>query len=121
MMNDDKLTDGGHWTHEVTAGVDAAAPVDAYKPFPVDALPDTLKRYTVEASESIGCDAAYVALPLLTAAGAVIGNARRLHVKNTWYSLPTLWTVIVGESGTAKNAGTDGKHWHRLNDCSVTR
>lgn len=79
-----------------------SAIVDAYKPFPVDALPDTLKRYTLEASESIGCDSAYVALPLLTAAGAVIGNARRLHVKNTWYALPTLWTAIVGESGTAK-------------------
>ena len=96
MTNDHLLTDDGEWAH------DAPATVDAYKPFPVDALPDTLKRYTVEASESIGCDAAYVALPLLTAAGAVIGNARRLHVKSTWYSLPTLWTVIVGESGTAK-------------------
>ena len=78
------------------------ATVDSYKPFPVDALPDTLKRYAVEASDSIGCDPAYVALPLLTAAGAVIGNARRLHVKNTWYALPTIWTAIVGESGTAK-------------------
>ena len=96
MTNDHLLTDDGEWAH------DTAAPVDAYKPFPVDALPETLRRYTVEASESIGCDAAYVALPLLTAAGAVIGNARRLHVKSTWYSLPTLWTVIVGESGTAK-------------------
>ncbi len=84
MTNDHLMTDDGQWTHEVTAGVSAAATVDAYKPFPVHALPETLRRYTVEASESIGCDAAYVALPLLTAAGAVIGNARRLHVKNTW-------------------------------------
>ena len=81
---------------------DGRAIVDSYKPFPVDALPGTLKRYAVEAAESIGCDPAYVALPLLTAAGAMIGNARRLHVKNTWYALPTIWTAIVGESGTAK-------------------
>ena len=52
-LTDTEATNGGLWN----------ATVDPYKPFPVDALPDTLKRYTVEASESIGCDPAYVALP----------------------------------------------------------
>jgi hypothetical protein len=70
---------------------------------PVQVLPDVVRDFIVETADSIGCSRSYVALPLLTAHGAAIGNSRRLVVKRTWLALPTIWTAIVGESGTAKS------------------
>ena len=72
-------------------------PLADYKPFPTELLPDVVSHFIDEVAESVGCDHAYVALPLLTALGACVGNARRVVVKRTWYALPTLWTAIVGE------------------------
>jgi hypothetical protein len=70
----------------------------------VDALPEPLATYVAEAADAIGVDPAYVALPLLTVAGAAIGTTRRLELKAGWSCLPILWTVVVGESGTKKSA-----------------
>jgi hypothetical protein len=77
-------------------------PVDAYRPFPVDALPEPLSSFVLEAAAAIGCDEAYLGLPALTAAGAAIGTTRRLGLKAGYAAPPILWSVIVGESGTAK-------------------
>jgi hypothetical protein len=74
----------------------------AYRPFPVDALPDPVRGFVAAGAKSIGCDASYLALPLLTAIAAAIGNTRRLELKRGWYVPPILWTAVVGESGTAK-------------------
>ena len=89
MTNDDLLTDDGE-CH------DTAATVDAYKPFPVDALPGAQALHG-RSAESIGCDAATSLLPL-TAAGS---DWKTPAARQTRYALPIL-TVIVGESGTAK-------------------
>jgi DNA primase len=94
-----------------TAGTTPAAekaksksqPVEGYKPYLVDALPEPLSSFVTEAAAAIGCDPAYVALPLLTVAGAAIGTTRRLELK-AGYTVPAiLWTVVVGESGTSKS------------------
>ncbi len=77
--------------------------VDAYTPFSVETLPDPLRGFVAEASKAIGCDPAYVALPLLTMLAAAIGNTRRLRLKQSWLVPPILWTAIVGESGTLKS------------------
>jgi hypothetical protein len=82
----------------------SSTPVEAYQPYPVDALPEPLATYVAEAADAIGVDPAYVALPLLTVAGAAIGTTRRLELKAGWSCLPILWTVVVGESGTKKSA-----------------
>jgi hypothetical protein len=79
-----------------------SAPVEAYRPFPVDALPEPLCSFVREAAQAIGCDEAYLGLPALTAAGAAIGTTRRLELKAGYAAPPILWSVIVGESGTAK-------------------
>jgi hypothetical protein len=77
-------------------------PPEAYRPFPADALPEPLASFVTEAEEAIGCDASYVALPLLACVAAAIGTTRRLELK-PGFSVPAiLWTVIVGESGTSK-------------------
>jgi hypothetical protein len=74
----------------------------AYRPFPVDALPAPIRGFVDAGARAIGCDPSYLALALLTAIGAAIGNTRRLELKRGWLVPPILWGAIVGESGTAK-------------------
>lgn len=74
----------------------------AYRPFPVDALPAPIRGFVDAGARAIGCDPSYLALPLLTAIAAAIGNTRRLELKRGWSAPPILWGAIVGESGTAK-------------------
>ncbi|MCA9074632.1 MAG: DUF3987 domain-containing protein [Planctomycetaceae bacterium] len=54
-------------------------------------------------ARSIGCDESFVALPVLTVCAGIIGNARRLRVKRSWFTPPILWTALVGDSGTQKS------------------
>ena len=79
-----------------------APAAEPYQPFPVDALPEPARGLAVAGGLAIGCDPSFIALPLLTALGAAIGNTRRLRVKRGWIVPPILWTSIVGESGTSK-------------------
>ncbi len=80
-----------------------SSPVEAYRLFPVDALPEPLACFVAETASAIGCDPAYVALPLYAVAGAAIGTTRRLELK-AGYTVPAiLWSVVVGESGTSKS------------------
>ncbi|NLS96594.1 MAG: DUF3987 domain-containing protein [Planctomycetaceae bacterium] len=79
-----------------------APPTEPYQPFPVDVLPKPLRGFVEAGKNAIGCDPSYIALPLLTALGAAVGNTRRLRVKAGWLVPPILWTAIVGESGTSK-------------------
>ncbi len=82
---------------------DEAKPRLAYRPFPTHTLPQPLDLLVTEAAEAIGCDESFVALPLLSCVAASIGNTMRLVVKKGWNAPPALWTLIVGESGTAKS------------------
>ncbi|MEX2169674.1 MAG: YfjI family protein [Pirellulales bacterium] len=79
-----------------------AREVIRYERFPTSALPKPLRGFVVAAAKAIGCDPSYVALPLMTACAAAIGNTRRLRIKAGWTEPPILWTVIVGESGAGK-------------------
>jgi hypothetical protein len=45
-----------------------------YVPFPLDALPEPVRGYTDACSAAIGCDPAYVALPVLSMLAGAIGN-----------------------------------------------
>jgi hypothetical protein len=97
---------------EVEALVDRTEPeavtpqgpaVPAFTPFPVDVLPEPIRRFVIEGSSAIGCDSSYVALPLLSALASAIGNTRRIALKRGWSEPAIVWTVIVGESGSAKS------------------
>jgi hypothetical protein len=85
-----------------TAESPQSDPPEAYRPFPADALPEPLASFVTEAEAAIGCDASYVALPLLACVAAAIGTTRRLELKPGFAVPAILWTVIVGESGTSK-------------------
>lgn len=107
------LAEGRHPAAAAPARGSTAAPPSAtpdpeaagdrpYHPFPVEALPDPVRGFVDAGARAIGCDPSYLALPLLTAMGAAIGNTRRLELKRGWYVPPILWGAIVGESGTCK-------------------
>jgi hypothetical protein len=80
----------------------AARVAEPFIPFPIDALPQPVRGFVATGAKAIGCDASYIALPLLTGIAAAIGNTRRLRLKHSWMAAPILWCAIVGESGTAK-------------------
>lgn len=81
--------------------------IPTYRPFPTDALPETMRRFVDAAATSIGCDASFLALPLLAGAASAIGNTRAIELKRGWIEPSILWTVIVGDSGTTKSPALD--------------
>jgi len=87
----------GHWDQLMQS----RTPPD-YRPFPANVLPEPIQGFVTAGARAIGCDPSYLALPLLTAIAAGIGNVRRLGLKPGWHVPPILWTAVVGESGTSK-------------------
>ncbi len=79
-----------------------AGTAPAFAPFPVNVLPEPIRRFVTEAAKAIGCDASYVALPLLSGLASAIGTTHRIALKRGWTEPAIVWTAIVGESGTMK-------------------
>jgi hypothetical protein len=77
--------------------------VDDYQPFPIDALPPCVRSYVRQGAAALGCDPAFVALPVLSVLASAIGNTRVIRLKRGWTEPTILWTVIVGDSGTLKS------------------
>jgi hypothetical protein len=71
-------------------------------PFPLNALPTTLKRYIEEVAAAVGCPPEFIALPMLAAAGAAIGNSYILVVKKGWEENTTIY-VVVSDPGSKKS------------------
>jgi hypothetical protein len=91
--------------HRLAATVKENRPaptIEPYRPFPVEVLPELVRGFVEGASAAIGCDPSYVAVPMLVAVAAAIGNTRKLRLKLGWTVPAILWGAIIGESGTAK-------------------
>ena len=71
-------------------------------PFPLAVLPLPLRQVVSQAAAAVHCPTDYVAVPLLTLAGAAIGRSRILRVKNGHFELPALYTGVVGPTGLGK-------------------
>jgi len=82
-------------------------PLPPFRPFPVDALPEPIRSFVIEGAAALGCDPSYIALPLLAALAAAVGNSRRIGPKRGWSEPSVLWTVVVGWSGTLKSPAID--------------
>jgi hypothetical protein len=78
-----------------------------YQPFPLESLPPAVRSYVRQGATAVGCDPAYVALPVLAVLASAIGNTRIIRLKRGWTEPPILWTAIVGESGTLKSPAQD--------------
>lgn len=81
---------------------DPPEPALRWQPFPTHLLPGTVGRYVQAASDAIGCDASFVALPLLASLARAIGNSRVIRLKRTWTEPAILWAAVIGKSGTHK-------------------
>jgi DNA polymerase I-like protein with 3'-5' exonuclease and polymerase domains len=71
--------------------------------FPVEALPEPVRGFVVQAAAALGCDPSYVALIALAVVASAIGNTRTICLKRGWEEPSILWTAIVGDSGTLKS------------------
>jgi hypothetical protein len=77
--------------------------LEPYQPFPVEALPAPLDEFVRQGALALGCDPAFLALPVLAVVASVIGNTRVLQLKRTWHEPSVVWAAIVGDSGTLKS------------------
>ena len=78
-----------------------------YVDFPVHCLPQRIAKYVAKSANAIGCDPAYIGVPMLSVLGAAIGNSRVAQLKESWREPPIVWAVVVGESGTQKSPALD--------------
>jgi hypothetical protein len=72
--------------------------------FPVDIMP-AFADWLVRASAGAGATPGHVAVPLLSIASSLIGTARRVRASRSWSEPMTIWSGVVGFSGTAKTPG----------------
>lgn len=78
-----------------------------FTPFPVAGFPASIQKALRNASKSIDCDMSFLGLTLLTATAGVVGNRVMLECKPGFRTVPTLWSMIVGRSGSAKSPAID--------------
>jgi hypothetical protein len=75
--------------------------------FPIEVLGNGWAGWAANNAKAAACPVDYVALPLLTSASALIGNARWAGASRGWKEPPHLWMVAVGDSGEGKSPGAD--------------
>ena len=78
---------------------------DDYESIPTDCFPRVLSQFIEHVSQTIGCDPSFVAMPLLSIVGSMIGMTRELFYNTEYRVPPILWTAVIGESGTGKSPG----------------
>ena len=74
-----------------------------YLPFPIATLPESVQKFVLATATAIGCDAAFVALPMLAVLARVIGNRRKIGLKSTWTEPAVIWGAIVARTGSQKS------------------
>lgn len=82
-------------------------PIKPWKPFPVEVLPEVVRRLVEEGAAAIGIDCAYVAVLVLPVLAGCIGNARKIRLKRGWEEPSPIWAALVAESGSSKSPALD--------------
>lgn len=82
-------------------------PLPPYTPFPTACLPSPWDAFVREGARALKCEEAYVALPVLAALAAAVGNSRRVYLGGEWFEPAVFWVCVVGESGTMKSPAAD--------------
>jgi len=95
--------------------------IEPSESFPVDAMPEVLRAFVVEAANSIGIDPAFVAVPMLSVVSGTMGRLFQLQLKQDFSVLPTIWTAVVASSGTGKTPALSKvlkpiRHWQKIAD-----
>jgi uncharacterized protein DUF3987 len=76
--------------------------IGAAPEFPTDALPRPVARLVKEAAEAIGCPPDAIGLAALVSLGTAIGNSRAIQAKKDWTESPTIFAVVIADSGEKK-------------------
>jgi hypothetical protein len=71
--------------------------------FPTEALPEVLAEFVKQTAHAIGCPTPFVAMPVIGAAVASIGNTHRARLKADWEEVLVAWLALLGESGDLKS------------------
>ena len=71
--------------------------------FPLDALPESISRFTTECAASLSAAPELVAIPALVVTAAAIGNSRVISLKQDWTEPSSLFAAVVSASGTIKS------------------
>jgi hypothetical protein len=74
--------------------------------FPSNCLGKAFKTVR-RAADGAGVTDAHVAIPLLGIASGLIGAARHIQASTSWLEPATMWTAIVGFSGSGKTPGLE--------------
>ncbi len=75
--------------------------------FPADVLAAPWREWAELAAHGAGVTAGHVVVPLLAMASSLLGAARRVQASRSWLEPMTLWTAVVGFSGSGKTPGLD--------------
>ena len=79
-----------------------AALAESTPAFPIDALPEAFQRYVERVARLKVCPPEYVAVPMLVAAGTVLGNVARIRLNGTWSESSNLFAALIGDPGSKK-------------------
>lgn len=72
-------------------------------PFPLDVLPKKMRDIVTEANAILGFPKDYLAMSMLTAMSAVIGNTHKVEHMEGWQEYCILFVALVGRPGANKS------------------
>lgn len=81
----------------------SAPPVPPFVPFPTWALPATVSPYVGGNAAALDVDEAAIAVPVLPAIAAAVGNSYEAEPRPGWRERPTVWAALIQPSGTKKS------------------
>lgn len=75
------------------------------EPFPLAALPDTLRPWVQDVAERLQCPPDFVAVPMLVAGASLVARhvGLRPQQRTPWTARGNLWALIVGRPGMMKS------------------
>lgn len=73
--------------------------------FPIGVFGENWGQWLSDAADAAACPVDYVAMPLLSSASCLVGNARWPFAQPGWREPPHLWCGSVGYSGDGKTPG----------------
>jgi hypothetical protein len=75
--------------------------------FPTETFSTPWQGWLRRAARGAGATEGHVAVPLLANVSSLIGTARRVRASSSWSEPCTMWTAVIGFSGTGKTPGID--------------
>ncbi|HIG75310.1 MAG TPA: DUF3987 domain-containing protein [Bacteroidetes bacterium] len=79
----------------------------SFVPFPTDVLPHAAANLVRGQAAALDVDEAAVAVPVVVALAAAVGNVFAAAPKRTWHERPAVWAVLVMPSGAKKSGAVE--------------